>query len=189
MHDDRHRFTKTELGITVVLMVMFCIIVYFKYRQAQVAAGEAEAIADTRAVMTAELTFASANCGFFDDLQNLCRDGDDCNGINIPGYPANAPEFLSGELARSSPYVKSSYERSFVGVPIKPSHRSAWDPTRCSPTSLGDFCYYSSPVPLGWFMLEVEYRSFAGHGAGDLHELARGEPLQCPMPHEPGFFE
>ncbi len=191
MSKGSHGFTATEITIALALILIIVGgIAYPKYRKGRIAAREAEVIGDIRAVASAEQMFASANCGWFDDLPNLCRDGEECNGISIPGYSASAPEFLSGELGRRSPYVKSSYVRSFTeGRLPEQVGRTLPDPGRCSPTSVLEYCYFSSPVTAGLTMLEFGGRSFANDELGCLHVLRKGEPTECPLTHESSPLE
>lgn len=180
----RAGFTAIEVAIALTLVaILLGGIAYPRFRRAMVAANESQAIGDTRQVSAAEQAFASVNCGFFDDLPNLCRDGEQCNGISIPGYPADEPEFLSGDLGRRSPYTKSGYERSFE--PHQPvtdlrNHRFKLD--MCSPTSILSYCYVSRPSSVGLTaQLGLAERSFASDEAGSLHAFAAGEPIVCPV--------
>lgn len=177
-------FTAIEIAIALTLVaILLGGIAYPKLRRAMVAANESQAIGETRQVVVAEQAFASVNCGFFDDLPNLCRDGDECNGISIPGYPAGEPEFLGGDLGRRSPYTRSGYERSFEPhqrVADLRNHRFELD--HCSPTSVLSYCYVSRPSSVGLTaQLGLAERSFASDETGSLHAFPKGEPVQCPV--------
>jgi len=74
--------------------------------------GESQAIGDTRSVISALTTYASHNCGFYPaHLTDVTRE--DGTPIAIPSYPDDAPQFLGGDLARASPYVKEGYRRIY----------------------------------------------------------------------------
>lgn len=137
--------------------------------RAQIASNEATAIADIRTVMAAELTVASANCGYFIDIVNLCRSGDECGGIPIPGY--DGPDFLGPDLARTSPYRKDGYQRSWV---------SPWPavklPSTCAPRSVLDYCYLADPVEPG----RTGARHFGGQASGAIGVQLHG-PHSCPI--------
>ena len=173
-------FTKMELLISLALIGIIGLVAVPSWIRAQISANEAEAVGDTRDVISAEQTFASANCGYFDDLPNLCRDGEDCNGISIPGYPDDGPEFLDGELGRSSPYQISGYERRF-----EPGSATASINPSCSTTSLLDYCYVSLPANIGY----TGGRSFSGSATGALHSDPTGKPIPCPLPAATLFLE
>ena len=89
-------FTLIELLIVVAIIGIIAAIAIPSLLRARVSANEAQAIGDTRSVISAEQTYASANCGFFSDLDNLSRPG-----IGIPNYPAQAPEFVGRDSGRS----------------------------------------------------------------------------------------
>ena len=78
-------FTKMELLISLALIGIIGLVAVPSWIRAQISANEAEAVGDTRDVISAEQTFASANCGYFDDLPNLCRDGEDWRPLGVPG--------------------------------------------------------------------------------------------------------
>ena len=173
--------TRIEALVVIALFGLLAAIGVPALIRAEISANEAEAIADTRAVISAEQTYASANGGLFDDLRNLCRDGKECNGIRIPGYPPDAPEFLSGELGRSSPYRKGGYERSWIGVATTNDYN--FGPV--SPTSVLDYCYMSTPLEIGYSGV----RSFSGGGNGALSTDPTGAPIPCPAPAPGCIFE
>ena len=133
-------FTLIELLIVVAIIGIIAAIAIPSLLRARVSANEAQAIGDTRTVISAEQTDASANCGLFDDLTFLSAAGP----IGIPGYPAAAPEFLGTDIARATPYTKSGYIRGWsdggVGQPV------GLDVARCSGTSVTNYCYESNPA-------------------------------------------
>ena len=174
-------FTLIELLIVVAIIGIIAAIAIPSLLRARVSANEAQAVGDTRSVITAEQTFASANCGYFDDVVNLCRAGGNCAAISIPNYPTAAPEFLGGDLGRTSPYTKSGYNRSFLpGLPAP-----APDPARCATTSLLDYCYMSVPASLGM----TGARSFTGSATGAIYVDNTGAPTACPVPAGATFLE
>jgi len=132
-------------------------------------------------VISAEQTYASANCGFFSDLINLCRNGGDCAGVGIPNYPTNAPEFVGGDLGRTSPYPKSGYDRQFVPVNSPPTI----DTTRCDDLSEVDYCYHSTPTNQGLSGV----RGFMGSATGAIYITQDGQPVACPADSTSLFLE
>ncbi len=168
-------FTLIELLIVVAIIGIIAAIAIPSLLRARVSANEAQAIGDTRSVISAEMTYASANCGFFAPLENLCRNGGNCGGvIGIPGYPTNAPEFLGGDLGQTTPYPKSGYERSWEDT----SAPSSVDTTRCDVSSVNDYCYHS--VPLSAL---TGVRGFAGSASGAIYMVQDGtvDVITCPV--------
>ena len=155
------------LGILIVAAIAVP-----SFLRARVNSNEAAAIADTRRVQDAEQAYASANGGLFDDVSRLCKEGPDCLGIGIPGYPEDAPEFLDPEIARPSPYFKDGYEREWL-----PQGRPPVLSEGVSRSSVLDYCYRSTPR--GRF---TGVRSFSGSGARDIAHDPTGAPLLCPVP-------
>ena len=137
--------------------------------------GDSQAIGDTRSVISAMHTFASANCGFFPrDLTDATFE--DGTPISIPNYPTNAPSFLGGDLGRPGPYAKSGYEREYTpfGTPDD-------IPPECAPDSVLAYCYTSHPgehlLPTSWF--DHRYRSFVATSNGAIYFDAQGRDLSC----------
>lgn len=139
---------------------------------AGIAENEAKAIADTLTVLSAEASYAAANCGYFSDLPNLCQDGP-CFGVAIPGYPAARPGFLHPDLGQVSPYEKSGYFRTWQGLSY-PDRLPSW----CDQASFVEFCYRSEPSTPG----STGLRSFAGTGGGVLYVDPSGAAIPCPVP-------
>jgi len=126
----KKRFSRATLFTIViggVLAGILFLIGFPMLLRARASANEAEAIGDTRTVMSAEQTFLSVNCGLFADVTDLCREGPDCQGIRLEGY--EGPEFLPGDLGRKSPYTKSGYERNWM-----PNGSPGKAPAECTPT-------------------------------------------------------
>jgi len=162
-------FTLIELLIVVAIIGIIAAIAIPSLLRARVSANEAQAIGDTRSVISGEQTYASANGGLFAPLPNLSRSGG--GTIGIPGYPPTAPEFLGGDIGRAVPYTKSGYTRFWIP-----------DPNPVTPTSFQDgasvldYCYTSTPAsPL------TGVRSFSGTGAGAIYMDQSGVAIAaCP---------
>jgi prepilin-type N-terminal cleavage/methylation domain-containing protein len=162
-------FTLIELLIVVAIIGIIAAIAIPSLLRARVSANEAQAIGDTRSVISAEQTYASANGGLFGPLVNLSRTGG--GTIGIPGYPILAPEFLGGDISRPSPYSKSGYTREWLPAPgvVAPT-------TFQDPQSVPDYCYLSTPIsPL------TGVRSFSGAGSGTIFMDQTGTRIgACP---------
>jgi hypothetical protein len=150
------------------------------------AAAEADAVADTRAVIWAEQAYASANHGLFDDLLRLCSRGPECQGVGIPDYPPDGPDFVDAGLARRSPYRKKHFEREWIA-----NGRPRSLPEGASRTSVLNYCYRATPR--GFWVEEAQ--SFLGEGTGAIvttfnfmdgcivsHVPTLGEAIPCPAP-------
>ena len=161
-----------KISIGVVLVLVAAAIGRSALQKAAIRSREAAATADTRRVISAEATYASANGGFFDDVSRLCRSGPDCLGIGIPDYPESAPEFLEPELARPTPYRKDHYLRKWVGMEFMQI------PGGLSPTSVADYCYIS--MPGNWIVRHG--RSFSGMSTGSVVDDPEGSEIPCPVP-------
>jgi hypothetical protein len=148
---------------------------------------EGVAIGDTRGVISALVTYARGNCGFFPgDLSDTSRvDGRE---IGIPGYPDEAPVFLGADLGRASPYTKGGYSRTYqtFGRPNE-------IPPECDPRSVLAYCYSSAPVPgVRYRMLKdypwlaellpaawVRRRTFVATSDGAIYMDLEGRDLAC----------
>jgi len=174
-------FTLIELLIVIAIIGVIAGIAIPQLLRARLSANEAQAIGDSRAVIAAQQTYAASNCGFFADLTNLCRNGADCGGtIGIPDYPDSAPEFIGADLGRTSPYVKSGYNRT-----LAPNGTPTSVPAHCDPDSLLDYCYHSEPADVG----RTGVRSFSATSAGAIYNDPSGAPIACPVPAETAFLE
>ena len=164
-------FTLIELLIVVAIIGIVAAIAIPSLLRARVSANEAQAIGDTRAVMSASATYASANCGFFaGDLMCMTKEGG--GAICIPNYSATGPQFLSGDMARATPYMKGGYMRDYQTIGLAGAVGTA-----CDPASVVDFCYIGSPVST-----LTGVRSFLGGAAGAIFMDPGGVPLSCPPP-------
>jgi prepilin-type N-terminal cleavage/methylation domain-containing protein len=174
-------FTLIELLIVVAIIGIIAAIAIPSLLRARVSANEAQAVGDTRSVISAEQTYASANGGFFAPVENLCwATTPPCAGIGIPNYAPQGPNFLGADIGRPGVYVKSGYNRSFVanGAP-------APMPTRVDQASALDYCYASTPANLGL----TGVRSFSGTGAGAIFVDPAGAAIGCPVPAGTAFLE
>jgi prepilin-type N-terminal cleavage/methylation domain-containing protein len=162
-------FTLIELLIVVAIIGIIAAIAIPSLLRARVSANEAQAIGDTRSVISAEQTFASANCGYYADVQFLVHPN-----IQIPNYPSMAPEFLGQDVGRVVPYVKSGYRRNF----IPGATASNVDSAKCDSTnSLISYCYTASPAQIGLSGV----RAFSGSAAGGIFIDTTGtEITTCP---------
>lgn len=139
-------------------------ITYLRFKE-----NEPQAIGDTRSVISAEQTYASANCGYYADVQYLSHPN-----IQIPNYPSQAPEFVGQDVGRPSVYVKSGYARNF----IPGTAASNLDSSKCDATnSLISYCYTATPGQVGLSGV----RAFSGSAAGGIFLDTTGtEITTCP---------
>ena len=166
-------FTLIELLIVVAIIGIIAAIAIPSLLRARVSANEAQAIGDTRSVISAEQTYAAANGGLFGNIDQLCRAGSgNCAGIGIPNYPAAAPEFLGADLGDLAPYTKSGYTRTFQGDATNVNPTPQQDPQ-----SLVDYCYMAAPLSD-----LTGVRSFNGIANGAVHAdiVGAGTNLACP---------
>lgn len=165
-------FTLIELLIVVAIIGIVAAIAIPNLLRARVSANEAQAIGDTRTVMSANATYASVNCGLF-AASMQCMTNEGGGAVCIPNYPAVAPQFLGGDLGRVTPYAKSGYTRDYIpnGFPSSVS-------TLCDPASILDFCYQANPTQIGM----TGVRSFMGGSAGTIFQDTTGAPIACPVP-------
>jgi uncharacterized membrane protein YhaH (DUF805 family) len=120
--------------------------------RARVAANEAAAIGDIRAVISAQVAYREANGGWFEsNPECLAAPAVGC----VPGYPPNGPTFLDAVLAARRP--KNGYERRF-----EPGRMVSVDPAVSSQTSVGNYAYVAVPVVQG----QTGVRSFCGDSTG-----------------------
>jgi prepilin-type N-terminal cleavage/methylation domain-containing protein len=168
-------FTLIELLIVVAIIGIIAAIAIPNLLRARVSANEAQAIGDTRTVMSANVTYASTNCGLF--AANLVCMFNVC----IPNYPAVAPRFLGGDLGRPVPFTKSGYNRDY----LPNGNATAVDANRCDPASLLDYCYVSSPAQPGLSGV----RGFSGGSAGTIYQDPTGLALPCPIPAGTGTLQ
>lgn len=173
-------FTLIELLIVVAIIGIIAAIAIPSLLRARVSANEAQAIGDTRTVISAEQTYASANGGFFGPIENLCWAGaGTCAGIGIPGYPAAGPEFLGADIGQAGTITKSGYNRTWNANGAPPALATTQDPA-----SALDYCYESDPASPGL----TGVRSFSGTGAGAIYTDITGAVIPCPVPAGTAFL-
>ncbi|HXV61086.1 MAG TPA: prepilin-type N-terminal cleavage/methylation domain-containing protein [Vicinamibacteria bacterium] len=171
-------FTLIELLIVIAIIGIIAAIAIPSLLRARVSANEAQAIGDTRTVISAEQTYAASNCGWFAPLENLNRLA---TGIGIPNYPTQAPEFLGNDLGRVPPFTKSGYSRDWSdGGSGQPPGLG----TQCDPASVPDYCYTSTPASN-----LTGARAFAGNATGAVYVDQGGNLIACPVPNATTFLE
>jgi prepilin-type N-terminal cleavage/methylation domain-containing protein len=164
-------FTLIELLIVVAIIGIVAAIAIPSLLRARVSAHEAQAIGDTRTVMSASAAYASVNCGFFaPNLSCMTREGGGM--VCIPNYPPTAPQFLGAELARATPYLKSGYQRDFGTTGGAGPVGAA-----CDPASVINYCYIAYPQSV-----LTGVRSFSGGASGAIFMDPAGIALPCPTP-------
>ncbi len=169
-------FTLIELLIVVAIIGIIAAIAIPSLLRARVSANEAQAIGDIRTVISAQATYASANCKYFGgQLADLARPI-----IGIPNYPAAAPEFLGNDVGRDGTYTKSGYAR-FYESGLAPNSVQAI----CDPNSVLAFCYHAWPAQLGLSGV----RGFQGASAGSIYVDGTGAKIACPAPLGQAFLE
>ena len=174
-------FTLIELLIVVAIIGIIAAIAIPSLLRARVSANEAQAIGDTRSVISAEQTYASANGGYFGVITVLCSSasgGPGCTAVGIPNYPAAAPDFLGGDLARLGD--KSGYTRTFQAGASVANPSSVVDPN-----SLLDYCYHAVPANLGLSGV----RAFMGAANGAIFMDPAGALLPCPPDGTASYLE
>ena len=157
-----------------------------RQRRTDAAASEGRALARLRAVMTAQMRYASVNGGAFDTLACLAGPERCLPRVSKDLAPFLAPEALS-------PEAQADYRLTLHAGPAPHEPRS---PTQYSPSSLAAYACVAHPQPPGGALR----RTFCGDSTGRLcvlsspesPELADGVcPLLCtdlrltPAPRQP----
>ncbi len=177
---DRVCLARAELLILIGFAALGAAILVPKLLRADIASDEAQALADTRTVYLAEETYAAANLGYYSDVTNLCRSGPECRGIGIPGYPATAPEFLSADLGRFSPFTKDGYDHVWTR-----GRSPDYLPASADPHSVSSYCYNTFPTTFTgqW------PRSFSVDGSGRIYYDDYGGAITCPIDYTAPLLE
>lgn len=131
--------------------------------RARVSANESAAIGDIRTLISAQMTYASANNGFYDSLECL-----NAPARCIPGYPDSGPLFLDAELAAAG--ARRGYERTFHPGP--PAAEEVVAMGKISPSSLTAFAYVAMPQKPG----QTGVRAFCGDSTGRICFTSDGSP-------------
>jgi len=163
-------FTLIELLIVVAIIGIIAAIAIPSLLRARVSANEAQAIGDTRTIMSASAAYASVNCGFYaPNLSCMTKEGG--GAVCIPNYPPTGPQFLAADVARPTPYNKSGYTRDYLA-----GAAAAGGPA-CDPNSVVDYCYVAVPMSM-----LTGVRSFLGGGSGAIFTDQSGILIPCPPP-------
>jgi type IV pilus assembly protein PilA len=119
-------FTLIELLIVIVIIGIIAAIAIPSLLRARVSANESGMIGDSRTVISAQATYASANSNMYDTALTCLSVPSAC----IPSYSSVAPTFLDPNVAIDTA-AKSGYARSYTG--------------RCGPNSV---CVVQAGNPL-----------------------------------------
>jgi type IV pilus assembly protein PilA len=150
-------FSLIELLIVVIIIMIIAAIAIPSLLRARISANESATIGDTRTVISAAATYASANAGWYDSNPQCY------NVVCIPNYPTNAPTFLDPNIANEK--GKSGYNRDYA-----PGAAVVVIPPQASPTSVTSFVYLSSPQTIG----RTGVRGFGGDSSGITCQDAAG---------------
>lgn len=103
---------------------------------------EAQAVGDTRILISAQTAFASFNGGFFAGDIECLSEPDDC----FEGFPSGMPSFLGEGTTRLG--VRQEYERTFYAGPSAqlPPDRTRTDGGPLSPASVTSYVYVAVRV-------------------------------------------
>jgi type IV pilus assembly protein PilA len=129
--------------------------------RARLAANESAAIGDIRTVISAEVAYAGANGGFFDNPGCLGTPAK-C----IPNFPADGPAFLQEPLVNAAP--AHGYVRTFYPGPPAPAEVLAR--AQVAPMSLQSFAITAAPITPG----QTGVRAFCGDATGQLCSYPEG---------------
>jgi type IV pilus assembly protein PilA len=159
----------------VVVVGMVAAIAIPSLLRARVAANESVAIGNLRTVVSAQHAYASANQGFFDQLECLATPIQ-C----VPAYPADSPSFLDTSFLNVR---RSGYEYRFIPGP--PAPPDVVQGGQVSPTSLGGWAYVAVPLQPG----QSGVRSFCADMSGQICYRPDGSPPDsgdgtCPVSSE-----
>jgi type IV pilus assembly protein PilA len=152
----------SALLIAAIVIVVFLFLIFMigiiaaiaipSLLRARISANEAATIGDTRAVISAQVAYSTANSQQYDTIECLITPSS-C----IPGYAATSPTFLDATFANPT---RHGY--SFQLVPGPAPSAADFDAARASPTSLTSFAYVATPVSQN----RTGVRSFCGDATG-----------------------
>src|SRR5262245_30719613 len=109
-------FTLIELLVVVAIIGIIAAIAVPSLLRARASANEANAIGDTRTVISSEAAYHASSGGWYGTLPCLNAPWDPgC----IPNYPVTAPTFIDTSLALV-PTTREGYIRSFSTGPVFP---------------------------------------------------------------------
>jgi prepilin-type N-terminal cleavage/methylation domain-containing protein len=175
-------FTLIELLIVIVIIGIIAAIAIPSLLRARISANESGAIGDSRTLISAQATYASANASMYDNaltcLSHKANGGVAC----IPSYPGTGPTFLDPNVAAGTAQ-KSGYARSFEGSCDLPGGcivKVGNPPVQVSSTTSGNiYKYYATPMTVG----RTGVRGFCADDAGIICFTPDG-----PSPCGAGFF-
>ena len=144
---------------------------------ATIARNERAAVSDLRVIISGEAAYQSTNQGWYDNLGCLHKPSK-C----IPGYPADAPVFLTDE-ALASLRDKDGYKRKFHALAPETDR----DTQKTSPSSLALYAVTMVPITPG----KTGQRGFCGDASGVIcftQDGSEPKPTQgvCPAFAEEG---
>jgi hypothetical protein len=132
--------TKWAVLIVGLALIAMALMLACPANMGSIRPNESATVGRLRTVFNAQMAYASANGGLYDQLPCLVTPHD-C----IPGYPADGPAFLDGSFLSSAP--QNGYDfRQDPGPAPRPE---TFDPRRSSPSSLVSFVLVAHPVEPG----------------------------------------
>ena len=137
-------FTLIELLIVVAIIGIIAAIAIPSLLRARIAANEAGAVGDTRAVITAQHAYAASNSAAYGQITCL-------GGPPGCGFPPQTTPFVDSQIASLG--IKNGYSRSF-----EPGSLGAGLPD----SGLNTFVYFAIPV----IVAQTGNRAFGGDNTG-----------------------